>query len=105
MVCPQRQTTKWCTYVGKPRRSPPLGVDSLEKARVLEHSDGGLWHSKTMLYPPIQRLDAVERRRNRDTTDTVPETCPNDDPHCPGPEGEELPCFPCFAERGEGAGR
>lgn len=58
-----------------------------------------------MLYPPIQRLDAVGRRRTRGTTDATPETCPNDDPYCPGPDGDDLPCYPCFADRGEVAGR
>lgn len=58
-----------------------------------------------MLYAPVERLETVEQKRTCETTSATPETCPNDDPHCPGPNGDTLPCFPCFAERGEGAGR
>jgi hypothetical protein len=54
-----------------------------------------------MLPTQSERLDA-DGRRDADETE---HTCPNDDPYCPGPDGDELPCFPCFAERGEGAGR
>jgi hypothetical protein len=45
-----------------------------------------------------ERLDADERSATNDD-------CPNSDPRCPGPEGDDLPCFPCFADSGEGAGR
>jgi len=31
----------------------------------------------------------------------MPETCPNGDPYCDGPESDDLPCFDCF--EGEGA--
>jgi len=30
-------------------------------------------------------------------TDADPVTCPNGDPHCAGPNGQDLPCFDCFA--------
>ncbi len=32
-------------------------------------------------------------------SESEPETCPNDDPQCDGPESEELPCFDCYLSR------
>ncbi|ERG96001.1 SWIM zinc finger family protein [Haloquadratum walsbyi] len=32
-------------------------------------------------------------------TETEAETCPNDDPHCDGPDAEELCCFECYLSR------
>jgi hypothetical protein len=32
-------------------------------------------------------------------TETETETCPNDDPHCDGPDAEELCCFECYLSR------
>jgi len=32
------------------------------------------------------------------TTETEPDTCPNGDPYCDGPEGDDLPCFDCFGQ-------
>lgn len=29
------------------------------------------------------------------------DTCPNGDPRCEGPGGDELPCFPCYYREGE----
>jgi len=34
------------------------------------------------------------------TVETEHEPCPNGDPLCDGPDGEDLPCFPCFRTRG-----
>jgi hypothetical protein len=56
-----------------------------------------------MLYPPIQTLETVGQRRTRDNTSTTTETCPHGDPDCPGPDGDELPCFPCYVTTGERA--
>jgi len=62
----------------------------------------GRWPSvdqKAMYATQPERLDADERSATND------DDGPNGDSDCPGPDGDDLPCFPCFAERGEEAGR
>jgi hypothetical protein len=46
----------------------------------------------------------VSRLQSDEQSATNDDTCPNGEEWCPGPDGEDLPCFDCFEvadERGD----
>lgn len=46
---------------------------------------------------PIKTETAAERLHpDGGSLESKPETCPNGDPDCDGPDGDDLPCFDCF---------
>lgn len=72
-----------------------------------EYHDGDCKHMAAVgiREPLIEAATASEDRRLAADGGTItsaavsnkePDTCPNGDPRCGGPDGEDLPCFDCY---------